>query len=195
MKRSLWIVALVGVLGLGVFAVAQQEAGETAASGLDPEVQKDILTLMDVTGEMEQQKQFPALLLNQFRQRMPQLPAEFWDRVAPKISSDELTASLVPVYAKHMTKEDVKGLIEFYQSPLGKRYVQARAAMQQETQQASMAWVQKVQMAVVLELQAMQQQQQQAQPEAQPQPDTKPEAESQPEAKPEAAPTESPSGL
>ncbi len=191
MKRSLWIVALMGVLGLGVFALAQQqEAGQGAASGLDPEVQKDILTLMDVTGETEQQKRAPAVLLSRFRQMAPQLPEEFWDRAAKKISADELTAALVPVYAKHMAKEDVKALIEFYQSPLGKRYVQARAAMQQDAQQASMAWLQKAQMAVVQELQAMQQQQQQQQQQP-PQPDTKPEA----EPKPEASPAESPSGV
>jgi hypothetical protein len=199
MKTALWIAALAAVLGLGVYAlstaaVAQQGDAEGAvgaevekaedaakADGPDAEATKGILTLMELMGAKGQQEQVKMMILGRFRQMVPQAPPELWEKVSRRVSSDELTAALVPVYAKHLSKDDVKELVVFYESPLGKRFVKAQTDMQQDAQQASMVWAQKIQAVVAEELQALMQQQQQHQAE--------------PKDNGGAEPAESPSGL
>jgi hypothetical protein len=43
---------------------------------------------------------------------------------------------VVPIYDKHLSAEDVKGLIAFYESPLGQRTIEALPAIAREAYDA-----------------------------------------------------------
>jgi len=169
--KKLLTCTVVCALALGVYVasntvVAQQAdapakpvAAEKAAAEekkTDPAFAKDIRRLLELTGAKDQGQQAMQLMLAQFKKTMPQVPVEFWDKFMKKIDMDELINMTVPIYAKYLTHEDVKGLIRFYGSPLGRRFVKAQPGIQRESMQAGMAWGQKVGKQVLQELQAEQ---------------------------------------
>jgi len=57
-----------------------------------------------------------------------------------RTSVDDLVAMLVPVYQKHMTIEDLRGLVEFYETPLGKKFITSTPAIMEESMQVGQAW-------------------------------------------------------
>ncbi len=169
--KKLLTAAAVCALALGVYvasntAVAQQAdapakpvAAEKAAAEekkIDPAFEKDIRKLLELTGAKDLGQQATQLMIAQFKKTMPQVPVEFWDKFMKKIDMDELLNMVVPIYAKYLTHEDVKGLIEFYQTPLGQTLLKAQPGIQRESMQAGMAWGQKIGQQVLQELQAEQ---------------------------------------
>ena len=53
---------------------------------------------------------------------------------------DELADMLAPVYEKHMTENDLKKIIEFYQTPVGKKYAEKTPLITQESMQVGQQW-------------------------------------------------------
>ena len=58
---------------------------------------------------------------------MPQVPAKDWEEVK-KFMREEFTAETIiemylPIYSRHFTAQEVKQLIAFYQSPVGRKWM------------------------------------------------------------------------
>jgi len=49
---------------------------------------------------------------------------------------DEMIDAMVPIYQKHLTKEDLDGILAFYSSPLGQKLQREQPAMMQEGMEA-----------------------------------------------------------
>jgi hypothetical protein len=45
---------------------------------------------------------------------------------------DEMVDAMVPIYQKHLTKEDINGILAFYASPIGQKLQREQPAMMQE---------------------------------------------------------------
>lgn len=58
-------------------------------------------------------------LLLQLRQALPQVSEEFWTEFEKEFSSEALFNICASIYLRHLTDEDLDGLIAFYESPLG----------------------------------------------------------------------------
>ena len=59
-------------------------------------------------------------------------------------SLDDLVEMLVPVYSKYMTQGDLEKLIEFYQTPVGKKYAKSTPMITQESMQVGQQWGMKI---------------------------------------------------
>ena len=71
------------------------------------------------------------------------IPDKFWDELESEMKTsgvNELTKKLVPVYQKHFNIEDLKGMIEFYKTPLGKKYATKTPAITTESMQVGQIW-------------------------------------------------------
>jgi hypothetical protein len=71
------------------------------------------------------------------------VPAEVWQEIWRDIEArieEFVTERLVPIYDQHLSHEDIKGLIVFYESPLGKKLLQVMPLMSQESMLAGQAW-------------------------------------------------------
>lgn len=82
-------------------------------------------------------------MVDMYKTQMPGAPAGYWDELQQEFlrtSVDDLVAMLVPVYQKHMTIEDLRGMIEFYQTPLGKKFITSTPAIMEESMQVGQAW-------------------------------------------------------
>jgi hypothetical protein len=82
-------------------------------------------------------------MVDMYKTQMPEAPAGYWDDLQQEFlrtSIDDLVLMLVPVYQKHMTIEDLRGLVEFYQTPLGKKFITSTPAIMEESMQVGQAW-------------------------------------------------------
>ncbi len=60
----------------------------------------------------------------------------FADSLFRDMPVDEMIDAMVPIYQKHLTKEDLAGILAFYSSPLGQKLQREQPAMMQEGMQA-----------------------------------------------------------
>jgi len=139
MKR----VACLVVLLLTSMAVAQKVDVATPTTDSDAASQakrEDIRRLLKLTGAGELGKQVATQLITQFRQSQPNVPAKFWDEFAKEIKADELVELSVSAYDNHLTHDDIKQLIEFYESPIGQKLVRVQPQIMQESMMAGQQW-------------------------------------------------------
>ena len=57
---------------------------------------------------------------------------------------EALNKKLFPIYKKYISHEDMKMMIQFFQSPAGKRMVEYQPKIVQESMQIGMSWGQDV---------------------------------------------------
>ena len=65
---------------------------------------------------------------------------------------DDLYTSMVPIYMKHVSIDDMKAAVKFYKSPEGKRLAAAVPAIATEAQQVGMVWGMKLSEMIQAEL-------------------------------------------
>lgn len=72
----------------------------------------------------------------------PRIPAVFWDRflAQARARKGEFIDSLIPIYSRTFELSELKGLLQFYQSPLGRRLLAAQPAVMQESMQLGQRW-------------------------------------------------------
>jgi hypothetical protein len=60
-----------------------------------------------------------------------------------RFSSDDIVNAVVPIYARHFSLDDIQALIQFYESPLGQRFVEVLPQISQESQAVGVRMTQK----------------------------------------------------
>jgi hypothetical protein len=73
----------------------------------------------------------------------PDIPESVWQAMrgeAEARTDDFVAERLVPIYDQYLTHEDIKGLIAFYESPLGAKLLGVMPQMTQESRRAGQAW-------------------------------------------------------
>jgi uncharacterized protein len=86
-------------------------------------------------------------MFTMFRQQKSNVPAEVWNALETemeKTSIDDLTTLLTPVYQKQFTEADLKEIIKFYETPIGKKYAGAVPVIMQESMQVGQEWGMKI---------------------------------------------------
>jgi uncharacterized protein len=117
---------------------------------IDPAKEADIRRLFELTGGKalatqvmdEMGKNLKPLLTNslppgQYREKLVDL---FFVKFQSKIDMQQLLDLAVPIYDKHLSHPEVRGLIEFYQTPLGQKTLKVLPAMLSELQEAGRKW-------------------------------------------------------
>lgn len=102
-----------------------------------------IKQLMQVSGAEGTFKGVINQMMIMFRQQHPAVPAAVWDEVdleMNKIAIDQIVDLIVPVYQKHLTEEDIRGVIAFYKTPVGKKFAEKTPVITQESMAAGQVW-------------------------------------------------------
>ena len=149
------LVALVVTAG-GAGAADQAPVVASPTSAVSPAFEKDIRKLLEVTHAADMGQKMLHQVLAAFKPAFKDTPEEFWTKVEAKFNLEinSLSDLLVPVYARNLSPEDVKGLIQFYESPLGQRFVAVQPKMTAEAMVAGQTWGRALGVKVMDELQA-----------------------------------------
>lgn len=138
-------------------APAAKSAPAQAASApakIDPAKEADIRKLLDVTGAgnlalqtmTEMEKNMRPMLTSAFppgeyREKLIDL---FIAKFHSKADAQTIVNLAVPVYDKYFTGEEIKGLIQFYGTPLGKKTLQSLPQLMGELQAQGQQWGQQL---------------------------------------------------
>jgi uncharacterized protein len=135
-----------------------------ASSTIDPQKETRIRELMDVTGAKNLGQQLIDAGMEQFRgsvqdsqpnnPRAKQFVDAFVIRFQKHFDTNSLTERVIPIYDKYLTTEDLKGLLDYYHSPLGQRMLKAMPEVTRESQAAGFALGQKAAQETMEELKA-----------------------------------------
>lgn len=126
---------------------------QQASSAIDPQKEARIRELMELTGAKDLGQQLIAAGMEQFRSsvqdsqpnnpRAKQFVDAFVARFQKHFDPDSLTEHVIPIYDKYLTSDDLKGLLDYYHSPLGQRMLKALPEVTRESQAAGFALGQK----------------------------------------------------
>jgi uncharacterized protein len=159
MKAALVLV----VIYIGTFLVAiqgatqnaaqaagpDQAAAQTAAKPVDPLKEADIRALLDLVGAREMVHDGVTASAEQYREKLLATVANdergqafvtsFVSNYQKKYDTGQVSEQLVGIYDKHYSEEEIKGLLQFYGSPLGQRVAAEMPRISQEIQTVARA--------------------------------------------------------
>jgi len=108
------------------------------------EFEKDIETFLSINGSSATYDLAFEQMVSQFKMIRADAPEELWKEVRTQIFDKEvpvLNKMLIPIYMKHFTHSEIKALIEFYQSPIGKKVTGTITPITIESIQFSQKWI------------------------------------------------------
>ena len=142
MKRTRGLYPAVTAL-LFVTATA---AGQQPASVVPADSQGIALArhLLSASGAALSVDAMTASFRKQMATLLPGFHPEAWDSLAARIHRQlpAIHDSLAPLYAARFTVEELQGLVAFFESPLGRRFVSQQPALVEESSAMSQRWVQ-----------------------------------------------------
>jgi len=135
--------ALVGsLLMLGTSSVTASQASA-----------KQVQELMGLFGTDRMFLQMNAQMAAMMGKQLPCVPASYWNGFIDEQATRELNEKLVPIYQRHFTEQDVRGLLKFYHSPLGKKLLLEQPSIMAEVMQMGRQWGEQRTQAMMAELQ------------------------------------------
>lgn len=183
-------------------AQPKTEAPATPATkSVDPAKAAAIRHLMDITQSSKLGDNMASYISNEVRRyltqsmdstTLPKFMDTFNAKFAASAPSKSVTDAMVPIYDRAFTKEQIDGLVQFYESPLGQHVVQVLPQVLQESQDAAAKMDQEAALNVLRDMSGEYPQLKQILPDqnqAAPQEGTTPSA---PKAAPQAAPQTAP---
>jgi hypothetical protein len=130
--------------------VARQGGAGQAARSIDPAKEADIRSLMELVGTREAMQDFADHGADQLRENLlasvptsdrgQQFVNAFSEGYKAKFNPDDATAQLVSIYDQHFTQDEIKGLLQFYGSPLGQKFAAEMPKINGEMQAANRAF-------------------------------------------------------
>lgn len=142
MKQIMSLVLLLGVASGVVFA---QATNDEAATREDVE---KLFTTMHIREQMHNMveivsKQSRQMAQDTLKKKAPRLTQKDLDRVNEltdqiwgQMDFEGMLGDMVPVYQRHLTKQDVSAMEAFYQTPTGQKLLREQPAMTAEAMQA-----------------------------------------------------------
>jgi hypothetical protein len=138
MKKIVFVLAI--VISTSAFGIYGQTKND------------DIIKLLKISGTDKLADQMMTAIIPQFKQLIPGIPDAFWVKFREKLNMDDFILACVPAYNKYYTHDEIKQLIRFYESPLGKRMVEVTPLISQETMVIGQQWGEKLGQDIVNEL-------------------------------------------
>lgn len=111
-----------------------------ANAQIEPQFEKDIRKLIELSGSVGSAGQLMDRMIENYKKILPDVPDAFWAGIREEISAEALVDKIVPIYARHYTHDDIKQLIAFYESPIGKKLQEKTPIITQESMQVGETW-------------------------------------------------------
>lgn len=132
MKKLLFAVAFT--------MVAQLSIAQTAVKPANSAAKQDAVKLLDLSGANAQYE----VAINQIVKNVPaEKQAEFKKEVIASMSG--LTDKIADIYVAEFTHDDIKAMIKYYESPIGKKAASKTGVLAEKAQEIGMEWAQTLQ--------------------------------------------------
>ncbi|MBO9573412.1 MAG: DUF2059 domain-containing protein [Chitinophagaceae bacterium] len=101
---------------------------------------ENVRKLLEMTGSGNLGALLMQKMIADLRKLRPNIPAEFWDGLVKEVNPESLVDNVVPVYMKYYSNEEILKLIEFYNTPLGKKVIANTPLITQESYMIGKEW-------------------------------------------------------
>jgi len=138
------------VRGLALAILVLAVPSLTQAQGVAPEKRADIERLLELTGALSLGKQMAVSVAAQFGQALrkarPDIPQQLIEALPVEIEAvfsanmPSFTAQVIPLYDKYFTGEEIKQMIAFYSSDLGRKTISVMPSLLQESMAIGQKW-------------------------------------------------------
>ena len=108
---------------------------------------KTLKIMFKAAGSEETYKTIITQMFNMFKEQYPNVEEKVWidlEEEFIKVSMDELVLMIAPVYAKYLNQNELQQLIEFYDSPVGRKLAESTPLITQESMQIGQKWGEKI---------------------------------------------------
>jgi hypothetical protein len=139
-----FLVAIQGASNSPVEASEQSSATTTLTKSIEPAKEADIRSLLELVGAKDSIQDAASSATEQYRQKMIETSAtsdraqafvnNYLSNFQRKFDVSAVNEELVGIYDKHFTEEEIKGLLEFYGSPLGQKVAAELPKINREVQ-------------------------------------------------------------
>ena len=122
-----------------VFAIAIQ----IVVLGQSGSYKEKVSTMISLNGSEATFKTVIEQMINQFQQMNTNVPQDFWKEMKSeflKTSMKDLVDLIVPIYYKHLTEDDLDGIIAFYKTPVGRKFAEKTPVITQESMLIGQQW-------------------------------------------------------
>ena len=102
--------------------------------------EKDIILLMEKTEVTEMGIQVVLEMIDSFKEMAPEVPDKFWRDFVTEMKTDDIINLHLPIYNKYYTHQDIKDLIKFFDSPIGKKMIKMQPYILQESMLEEEKW-------------------------------------------------------
>jgi uncharacterized protein len=142
--------------GADAFSASPIPTASAAPRKIDSEKEKLIRALLARTKEAEMAEERVLQAMAGMKQLMPRVPEKYWEKYRSLISLEELQNRLVEVYDKHFTSEELNSLIQFYDSPIGRKLSEKTLPILRDSMEAAQRMSRRAGDAVASEMRAEQ---------------------------------------
>jgi hypothetical protein len=128
---------------------APAQASASSAQPIDPAKAAAVRQLMDVTGSNKLGDELVTLLTSQVKQaagtrisdadRLNTFMAAFSKNYSTRITAAQIDEAVIPIYADHLSLDDIQALVTFYKSPAGQNVIKALPLIIQDSQNTGAA--------------------------------------------------------
>ncbi|MBE9063129.1 DUF2059 domain-containing protein [cf. Phormidesmis sp. LEGE 11477] len=137
---------------------ATEPQEELPSEVLSPEISAETVAkveeLLTITNSEALNLQMMESMVSQFREHVPNIPDEWWDRFLEKIDYEELNRLIIPIYAQHFTIEDLDAIIAFYRTPAGQAVIEKMPMVLQDSLLVGQHWGMGIAQEIIEELEA-----------------------------------------
>ena len=119
----------------------------TVFGQVDKEYNETLKKMFEISGSEETYKAVISQMFTMFKQQYSDVKVDVWNELEKEMSKtslNDLIDMLISVYSKYMTKEDLEGLITFYETPVGKKFSRSTPLIMQESIQIGQQWGMKI---------------------------------------------------
>lgn len=106
--------------------------------------QEKIMHLLQITRSGETGVQAAMAMLENFRKSSPAIPEIFFIEFANEMKPEILVQKIIPIYDRHFTEKEIDGLIAFYNTELGAKFISKQSVILSESNQIGLAWSQEI---------------------------------------------------
>jgi len=139
-----FLVAIQGASNSPVEASQQSSAKTTLGKSIDPAKEADIRSLLELVGAKDAIRDAASNATGEYRQKVIETSAHndraqalvnnYLSDFQKKFDVNAVNEELAGIYDKHFTDEEIKGLLEFYGSPLGQKVAAELPKINREVQ-------------------------------------------------------------
>lgn len=138
MKRTFVVVGLlVAFILVGNSSAFAQKNKESDAKEAK---QQDILRLLSLNGTTAFGSKVFDEQINAIKSTYPELSEDFWKKIMKEVSPLNMSIKAIPAYDKRYSAAEVKELIKFFESPIGRKYASNGGDINAEVMSAWKNW-------------------------------------------------------